>query len=131
EGKVDIYINTPLAHLETKPKSGGVLSFMKRMTSTLVPNQVPLQDPAARSFIPIDASIDLPLTTPIASLGPGELIGEMTCRTFQPRSATVRATEPCVMVEMLRVILDMLVGTRDVDPTTKATTKVKAPTFKG
>ena len=35
------------------------------------------------------------------------------------------------MVEMLRVVLDMLLGTREVDSATKATTKVKAPTFKG
>ena len=55
----------------------------------------------------------------------------MTCRTFQPRSATVQAREDCVMVEMLRVILDMLMGSREVDAVTKAATKVKAPTFKG
>ncbi|HEX5177160.1 MAG TPA: cyclic nucleotide-binding domain-containing protein, partial [Chthoniobacteraceae bacterium] len=101
------------------------------MTSMLVrdPGEVTLTE--ERGFIPIDASVDLPRTTPLAWLGPGELFGEMTCRTFQPRSATVCATEDCVMVEMLRVILDMLLGTRDVDPTIKATTKVKAPTFKG
>ena len=67
-----------------------------------------------RKFIGIDANIDLPMSKPIAELGPGELFGEMTCRTFQPRSATVIAREPCVMVEMLRVILDMLVGTRQI-----------------
>ncbi len=128
EGQVEIYINNPLAHLTTKPKSGGLFSFMKRMRSSLVSDE---SETAQRGFIPIDASIDLPRTTPIAWLGPGELFGEMTCRTFQPRSATVRAADDCVMVEMLRVILDMLVGTRDVDPNTKATTKVKAPTFKG
>jgi CRP-like cAMP-binding protein/Fe-S-cluster-containing hydrogenase component 2 len=129
-GHVDIYINNPLAHVNTAPRKG-VLSFMKRMTSMLVrdPGEVTLTE--ERGFIPIDASIDLPRTTPLAWLGPGELFGEMTCRTFQPRSATVCATEDCVMVEMLRVILDMLLGTRDVDPTIKATTKVKAPTFKG
>ena len=55
----------------------------------------------------------------------------MTCRTYQPRSATVQARETCVMVEMLRVILDMLVGNRQVSEATKATTKVKMPTFKG
>ncbi len=131
EGQVEIYINNPLAHLSTKPKLGGLFSFMSRMTSSLVTTQLEAADVAARGFIPIDASIDLPRTTPIALLGPGELLGEMTCRTFQPRSATVRATEDCVIVEMLRVILDMLIGTRDVDPKTKATTKVKAPTFKG
>jgi CRP-like cAMP-binding protein/Fe-S-cluster-containing hydrogenase component 2 len=131
EGQVDIYIGNPLSHLTTKPKGTGAFSWMKKMTSMLVSEAVDSRETAERGFIPIDASIDLPRTTPIALLGPGELIGEMTCRTFQPRSATVRAQEDCVMVEMLRVILDMLVGTRDVDPTTKATTKVKAPTFKG
>ncbi len=84
-----------------------------------------------RQFIGIDANVDLPINRPLAQLGPGELFGEMTCRTYQPRSATVQAREPCVMVEMLRVILDMLVGNRQVSEATKATSKVKAPTFKG
>lgn len=84
-----------------------------------------------RKFIGIDANIDLPMNKPIAQLGAGELFGEMTCRTFQPRSATVVTREPCVMVEMLRVILDMLVGNRQVSDASKATSKVKAPTFKG
>ena len=130
DGHVDIYINNPLAHVNTRP-SGGILSFMKRMKSVLVQDPGEAESTAERGFIPIDASVDLPRTTPLAWLGPTELFGEMTCRTYQPRSATVRATEDCVMVEMLRVILDMLLGTRDVDPATKATTKVKAPTFKG
>jgi Fe-S-cluster-containing hydrogenase component 2 len=43
----------------------------------------------------------------------------------------VQAREDCVMVEMLRVILDMLMGSREVDAITKAGTKVKVPTFKG
>lgn len=130
-GTVDIFIENPLAHLKTRPKGGGLFSFMKRMSSILVSDTDDARQAAEQGFIPIDASVDLPRQTPVAALGPGELFGEMTCRTFQPRSATVRATEECVMVEMLRVILDMLVGTRDIDPTTKATTKVKAATFKG
>ena len=84
-----------------------------------------------RKFIGIDANIDLPINRPLAQLGPGELFGEMTCRTYQPRSATVQARETCVMVEMLRVILDMLVGNRTPSEATQATTKVKMPTFKG
>lgn len=127
-GHVDIFLENPLARVQTKPR--GLFAFMKRMTSSLVRSDE-LQAAAEQGFIPIDASVDLPRTTPLAWLGPGELFGEMTCRTFQPRSATVRATEDCVMVEMLRVILDMLLGTRDPDALTKATTKIKAPTFKG
>src|SRR5437773_7496060 len=84
-----------------------------------------------RKFIGIDADVDLPVSRLLAQLGPGELFGEMTCRTYQPRSATVQAREECVMVEMLRVILDMLVGNRTPSDATKATTKVKMPTFKG
>lgn len=127
-GHVDIYLANPLARVQTK--AGGVFSSFKRMTSFLSRSDDSrlMED---QGFIPIDASVDLPRTTPLAWLGPGELFGEMTCRTFQPRSATVRATEDCVMVEMLRVILDMLLGTRDPDAATKANTKVKAPTFKG
>ncbi|MHA3770858.1 cyclic nucleotide-binding domain-containing protein [Verrucomicrobiota bacterium sgz303538] len=130
-GHVEIFIANPLAAVRTKPKSG-FGAFFKRMSSMLVPGGGDSAGSAAdEGFIPIDASVDLPRTTPLAYLGAGELFGEMTCRTFQPRSATVRATEDCVMVEMLRVILDMLVGTRDPDAETKQKTKVRAPTFKG
>src|SRR6185503_10425669 len=94
-------------------------------------HETPRAGAGQRQFIGIDASVDLPINRPLAQLGPGELFGEMTCRTFQPRSATVVTREPCVMVEMLRVILDMLVGTRQVSDASKATSKVKVPTFKG
>ncbi len=129
-GNVSIFIKNPMASVKTRPSGGGFFSALRRMTSFLGTNQ-PEMLAADSGFIPIDASIDLPKETPLADLGPGELFGEMTCRTFQPRSATVQATDDCVMVEMLRVVLDMLLGTREVDSATKATTKVKAPTFKG
>jgi CRP-like cAMP-binding protein/Fe-S-cluster-containing hydrogenase component 2 len=132
-GTVEISIQNPLAHLRTSPAAGLFGRSMARMKSFLLNDG---QDKRAeahdRKFIGIDANVDLPMNKPIAELGPGELFGEMTCRTFQPRSATVIAREPCVMVEMLRVILDMLVGTRQVSEASKATAKaVKAPTFKG
>jgi CRP-like cAMP-binding protein/Fe-S-cluster-containing hydrogenase component 2 len=36
------------------------------------------------------------------------LFGEMTCMSYYPRSATVRAKTDCVMLEMLRNVLDIL-----------------------
>jgi len=131
-GSVDIFIQNPLTHLRTKPRRGFLGRSVARMKSFLVDDA---QDQRAeaheRKFIGIDANIDLPMNKPIAQLGAGELFGEMSCRTFQPRSATVQTREPCVMVELLRVILDMLVGGRQVSDASKATSKVKAPTFKG
>ncbi|MEY2526455.1 MAG: hypothetical protein QOE73_1226 [Verrucomicrobiota bacterium] len=131
-GTVDIFINNPLAHLRTRPQTGFFGRGFKRMKSFLTDdNEDRRAEAGQRRFIGIDASVDLPMHRPLAQLGPGDLFGEMTCRTYQPRSATVQAREPCVMVEMLRVILDMLVGNRQVSEASKATSKVKVPTFKG
>lgn len=130
-GTVDIFIGNPLAHLRTRPH-GGFFGSLSRMKSFLTnDHETPREGAHRRQFIGIDANVDLPVNRPLAQLGPGELFGEMTCRTYQPRSATVQAREPCVMVEMLRVILDMLVGNRQVSEASKATSKVKMPTFKG
>src|SRR6266850_164729 len=132
-GTVEISIQNPLAHLRTSPAGGLFGRSMARMKSFLLNDgQDKRAEAHERKFIGIDANIDLPINRPLAQLGPGELFGEMTCRTFQPRSATVIAREACVMVEMLRVILDMLVGTRQISEASKATAKgVKVPTFKG
>ena len=132
-GTVDISIQNPLAHLRTRPAFGIFGRSMARMKSFLLNDgQDKRADAHERKFIGIDANVDLPMNKPIAELGPGELFGEMTCRTFQPRSATVIAREPCEMVEMLRVILDMLVGTRQISESSKSMSKaLKAPTFKG
>jgi len=131
-GTVDIFINNPLAHLRTRPQTGFFGRSFHRMKSFLTDDtQDQRAEAGQRRFIGIDANVDLPMHRPLAQLGPGDLFGEMTCRTYQPRSATVQAREPCVMVEMLRVILDMLVGNRQVSEASKATSKVKMPTFKG
>src|SRR2546426_3012606 len=131
-GAVDIFLDNQLAHLRTRPQAGFFGRSFKRMKSFLTDDLKDRRPEAhQREFISIDADVDLPLQRPLAQLGPGDLFGEMTCRTYQPRSATVQAREACVMVEMLRVILDMLVGNRQVSEATKATSKVKMPTFKG
>jgi CRP-like cAMP-binding protein/Fe-S-cluster-containing hydrogenase component 2 len=131
-GTVDIFIDNPLAHLRTRPVIGLFGRGFSRMKSFLTNDTENRRAEAhQRKFIGIDADVDLPMHRPLAQLGAGDLFGEMTCRTYQPRSATVQACEPCVMVEMLRVILDMLVGNRQPSELTKATSKVKMPTFKG
>jgi CRP-like cAMP-binding protein/Fe-S-cluster-containing hydrogenase component 2 len=131
-GTVDIFIDNPLAHLRNRPATGFFGRSVARMKSFLTTDADDRRGEAQqRQFIGIDADVDLPVHRPLAQLGPGDLFGEMTCRTYQPRSATVQVREPCVMVEMLRVILDMLVGNRQPSDITKATTKVKMPTFKG
>ena len=111
EGKVDIFLATPVAHSASRavgPK-GGFRLGLHTLTRLLSHRQDPRGEPAAKTgFIPIDASVDLAYDRPSAQLGPGELFGEMTCLSFYPRSATVRAAEETVVLEMLRNVLQIL-----------------------
>ncbi|MFM7674732.1 MAG: cyclic nucleotide-binding domain-containing protein [Synechococcus sp.] len=43
-----------------------------------------------------------PIQHPIATLGPGDVFGEMTLFTDDPRSATVRTTRECLLLEVER-----------------------------
>lgn len=45
---------------------------------------------------------------PPVTLGPGDVFGIDTCINFYPREATVRAEERCVVIEMLRSVLDTI-----------------------
>jgi CRP-like cAMP-binding protein len=58
--------------------------------------------------IPIDAPVDLSMVNPVNELRAGDLFGEMTCMNRYPRSATVRATTDCVMLEMLKNVLEIV-----------------------
>ena len=96
-GRVDIFIHNPLSHLRTRPTIGIFGRSVARMKSFLTDDKVsPRPERSARQFIGIDANVTLPINKPLAQLGPGELFGEITCRTYQPGLATVRAREPCV-----------------------------------
>jgi CRP-like cAMP-binding protein/formate hydrogenlyase subunit 6/NADH:ubiquinone oxidoreductase subunit I len=111
EGEAEVYLSAPLAHVATSPQSGGGL--FARMRSVLTPKQTrdrgaEMRNQKAPEYIRIDAPVDLLYSNPVAALGPGDLFGEMTCMSFYPRSATVRAKTPCVMLEMLRNVLDVL-----------------------
>jgi CRP-like cAMP-binding protein len=108
-GKVDIFISTPMAHVKSGPGKNrlGIANFFRRLTD-LVSSEDDPREESPRRFIPIDAPIDLDYDNPIAQLGPGDLFGEMTCMSLYPRSATVRAVEETVVLEMLRNVLSML-----------------------
>jgi CRP-like cAMP-binding protein/Fe-S-cluster-containing dehydrogenase component len=106
EGKADVFLSTPMAHVKTV---GGAKGFFSRLTSILTGSPKHAGDGVDRKrMIRIDAPVDLDLENPTAELGPGDLFGEMTCMSLYPRSATVRASTDCVMYEMLRNVLDII-----------------------
>ena len=106
EGNVEVFISSPIAHVSTDNRSGG---FFRKLKSRLVGRAQDLRgETESQRFIPIDAPVDLAYDHPSAELGPGDLFGEMTCMNFYPRSASVSATSDCVVLEMLRNIVDIL-----------------------
>jgi CRP-like cAMP-binding protein/Fe-S-cluster-containing dehydrogenase component len=105
-GKADVFLSGPMGHVTTKDKEGGL--FRKLKASLTNRSQQPRSDESNQAFIPIDAPVDLPYDNPVAVLEEGDLFGEMTCMNQYPRSATVRAATDCVMLEMLRNVLDVL-----------------------
>jgi CRP-like cAMP-binding protein/Fe-S-cluster-containing dehydrogenase component len=106
EGKARVSISSPMAHVKTK---GGAHGLFKRLTSSLVGRESDKREGETRDkTIPIDASVDLAYGNPVAELNPGDLVGEMTCMNFYPRSATVRAETDVVAFEMLRNVLDIM-----------------------
>ncbi len=106
EGTVDVFISTPMAHVKTEGSSTGLLS---KLRSFLAPRERHQGNGEShRTSIPIDASIDLPYDKRVAQLHAGDLFGEMTCMSYYPRSATVRAATDCRVLEMLRNVLDIM-----------------------
>jgi len=49
-------------------------------------------------------------TRTVATIGPGKVVGELAMLTDAPRSATVRATEPCEALELHRADLDAVLA---------------------
>jgi len=107
DGTVDVFISTPMAHVKTEDDSTGLLS---KLRSFLAPRDRHRGsgDVTTRKSIPIDASVDLPFDKRVAQLHAGELFGEMTCMSYYPRSATVRAATDVTALEMLRNVLDIM-----------------------
>src|SRR5262249_1140717 len=105
-----VFISTPIAHIRTQKGSKG---FFKQLTSTLIGRDHDKREEEARDrTIPIDASVNLSYSNPVADLGPNDLFGEMTCMNFYPRSTTVVAESDIVAYEMLRNVLDIMLKNR-------------------
>jgi CRP-like cAMP-binding protein len=105
EGKVNIFLATPMAHVASVGSPSG---FIRRLTSRLTGSDKQESEAPRPRSISIDASVNLAYDNPVAELGAGDLFGEMTCMNLYPRSATVRALTDCVMLEMLRNVLDVI-----------------------
>ncbi len=105
-GTAEVYLASPIAHVKTEGGSRGFLSKLKSLLTSRQEDE--RKEESFQPYIPIDASVDLPYQSPIAELGPGELFGEMTCMSYYPRSATVRAKTDCTLLEMLRNVLDIM-----------------------
>lgn len=105
EGKAEVFISTPLGHA-----SSTTTATRSSRRTTEFPSRVqsPRTEETKRTTISIDGPVDLSYDSPTAELVAGELFGEMTCMNFYPRSATVQAKTDCVVLEMLRNILDIL-----------------------
>jgi CRP-like cAMP-binding protein/Fe-S-cluster-containing dehydrogenase component len=106
EGTVDVFIGSPIGHVKQEDANAGWLSKIRSVLASR--DQHVREEENTQRWIPVDAPIDLPYDNPIAQLGAGELFGEMTCMSFHPRSATVRARTEVVVLEMLRNVLDIL-----------------------
>jgi CRP-like cAMP-binding protein/Fe-S-cluster-containing hydrogenase component 2 len=108
EGEADVLLEGPRSHVATERAGDG--GFLRRMRSKLMPltQHAREEEEPAPSYIHIDAPVDLPYNRPMAQLGAGDLFGEMTCMSYYPRSATVRAKTDLVALEMLRNVLDVM-----------------------
>jgi CRP-like cAMP-binding protein/Fe-S-cluster-containing dehydrogenase component len=104
-GKANVHIQSPLGHVNT---SGGANGFFSKLTSYLAGPSHPRPGQRKARSIPIDGPVDLSGEKPTATLKAGDLFGEMTCMNLYPRSATVVAADDCVIIEMLRNVLDIM-----------------------
>lgn len=118
-GRAEVSIATPLAHVSSTSAPPRGLAGIIRRLSRLVGDREDTREPTPRRAIPIDGPEDLDLENPVASLGPGDLFGEMTCMSYYPRSATVVAREETHVLEMLRNVLHVLQRNKTFRATTE------------
>ncbi len=111
-GKAEVFLNTPIGHIKSQKddkSNTGFFGMLRNFSHGLSRSKKEeVRENSGGKLIRNDGPMDLSLDNPIAMLQEEDLFGEMTCMSFQPRSATVRATEDCTIIEMLRNILQTL-----------------------
>ena len=106
-GKVDIFVNLPLANSGVSKAPG----FFSRLLGS-APNPLKGNPTRTRPFM-VAPEIELDPRRPVASLPAGTLFGEEACLNSQPRSATVVVAEDDTeIVVMFRNFLDILTRNR-------------------
>ncbi len=105
EGEVEVFLSSMSSKKETAKEAPSLFEMFAHVFS---PKKKPGSPAQNGGNIPIDSVVDLSLDNPVARLGQGDIFGEMTCMNLYPRSATVRAKTDCVMLEMLRNVLDVI-----------------------
>src|SRR5262249_42305647 len=112
KGTFEVSIRTPLAHVcRDAGKTSWWSRFKGRFTTTCKSDQEnPRQaSQEARPTIRNDGGAPLPFGQPVAHRTPEDIIlGEMTCMSNYPRSATVVAEEDGEVLEIGRNVLYML-----------------------
>jgi CRP-like cAMP-binding protein/Pyruvate/2-oxoacid:ferredoxin oxidoreductase delta subunit len=110
EGEVDVSIRGANKASGGKKTPGGFLAMLGNFFGqrTLAGNR----SHPSQTLIAIDASVDLTYGRRVATMGKGEVFGEMSCLTRAPRSATIIARTDCVLIEFLRVIYERLQATK-------------------
>jgi CRP-like cAMP-binding protein/Fe-S-cluster-containing hydrogenase component 2 len=116
-GEIELFINAPIQHVESHRASGGWLRKLSKVSNYIKGVPESKANTPERTHIPIDASVDLPMSNPIATVTAGDLIGELAALAalkqdklkrpkYYPRSATARAKTDVVVLEMLPNILN-------------------------
>ena len=100
-GRFQISVRTPLAHVDSQ-RAKGLWGWLGRISTTATGRD-------KKSAIRVDGSSPLSYGSPVAERTPEDVIlGEMTCMSHYPRSATIVAMEDAEVLEIRRNVLYML-----------------------